>query len=373
MKIVLATGGTGGHLFPALEVAKVLRKKGHELFFLGSFGLGTNPIEQNGFIFRELNARGLNSLKINHLFSFLVRMLRATFRSWNYLKKIKPDAIAGFGGYGAFPVILAAIFLRYPILIHEQNVVPGRANRVLAHFVWKIAVSFQQSRFYFRRQTILTGCPTRFLKTDFDKKEILKNFSLEENKTTILVFGGSQGSQRINETFIQTAEGLRKDLNFQVVHIAGQRDTASLREEYLKLKIPFALFSFLEHMEYAYTLADLVISRAGASTITEIDMFQKPAILIPYPYAHGHQRENALVLTQTQSVQLIEEKDLTTEKLKEKILFLVKMEKKDGEGYNNIYISDAAERLASEIENCQRKRICERHGKNNRFVSSRNV
>ena len=126
MKIILATGGTGGHLFPALDVAKVLRQDGHELFFLGSFGLGTGQIEQNGFTFRDLNARGLNSWKLNHLLFFFWRMLRAAFRSLRYLNKVKPDAVAGFGGYGAFPVILAAILLRYPVLIHEQNVVPGR-------------------------------------------------------------------------------------------------------------------------------------------------------------------------------------------------------------------------------------------------------
>ncbi len=354
MKIILATGGTGGHLFPALETAKVLREEGHEIYFLGSFGLGTDPIERNGFAFRDLNARGLNSWKLNHLVSFAVRMLRATVRSLGYLRKQRPERVVGFGGYGAFPVLLAALILRYPTLIHEQNVVPGRANKVLARFVGKVAVSFERSARYFDgRKTVLTGCPTRLLKKDFNKNELFKDFDLREGKTTILVFGGSQGSHRINEEFLKTARFLKKDLDFQVIHIAGRRDSLSLRGEYLKLDIPFALFDFFERMEQAYAVADLVISRAGASTVTEIAMFDKPALLIPYPYAKGHQRQNALALAQTQFAKVIEEKDLNPQRMKEEILSLLKdcADQQRNSQNESIYVPDAARRLASQILN----------------------
>ena len=353
MKIILATGGTGGHLFPALEAAKVLREEGHEIYFLGSFGLGADPIKGNGFAFRDLNARGLNSWRVNHIFSFGIRMARAALRSFWYLKRMKPDVVAGFGGYGAFPVVLAAVVLRYPALIHEQNVVPGRANKTLAPFAGKVAVSFKQSERYFNKaKTVLTGCPARCSKDNLNRSEIFKDLDLKEGKITILVFGGSQGSHRINEEFLKAADLLKKDLDFQVIHIAGRRDYLSLRGEYLKLGIPFALFDFFERMERAYTAADIVISRAGASTVTEIAMFQKPALLIPYPYAKGHQRENALALAQTKSARVLEEKDLTPGRMKEEILSLFKISRdilKISENSDSIYIPDAAKRLASEI------------------------
>lgn len=354
MKIVLATGGTGGHLFPALETAKVLREEGHEIHFLGSFGLGMDSIERNGFAFRNLSARGLTSWKPNSLFPFSIQMVRAVFRSLGYLIKLKPDAVVGFGGYGAFPVILGALILRYPTLIHEQNVVPGRANKLLARFAGKVAVSFQASTKYFQgRKIVLTGCPTRLSKNNLDRNETLKDLDLQEGKTTILVFGGSQGSHRINEDFLKTAALLKKDLDFQVIHIAGRQDYLSLRGEYLKLGIPFALFDFFERMEQAYTVSDLVISRAGASTVMEIAMFHKPALLIPYPYAKGHQRQNAWALCETKLAKVLEEKDLNPLRMKKEILSLLQCSadiQKDSQR-ESIYVPDAARRLASEILN----------------------
>ena len=356
MKIIFATGGTGGHLFPALKVAQELKDRGHEIFFLGSFDKDASRMKKSGFTFQDLHARGLTLTNGKDFIQSVILILKASFTSWRLLKVMGPQVVIGFGGYGAFPVVLSAILLGYPTMIHEQNVVPGKANALLAKFVKKIAISFQKSSRYFEaRKTILTGCPCNIGRgkvDQLDKRDILKNFHLKENKTTIMVLGGSQGSHRINEEFMRAAEGLKEQLDFQAIHISGKSDYPQLQTFYSKLGIPFALFEFLEEIDCAYRIAHLVISRAGAVTVTEIALFHVPAILIPYPYAQGHQKANALILSEANVATLIEEKDLSAERLKNEILNLLnhQWESQTIEPrIKEICIPDAAQRLAHEV------------------------
>ena len=351
-KIVIATGGSGGHLFPALKVAQELRKGQHDIQLIGSFGLGIEKIKKAGFSFVNLQAVGLTKGNILKKINIVGTMIKAIFSSFKILKQIKPDIVLGFGGYGAFPIVLSAVFLHIPTMIHEQNVVPGRANAILAHWVNKIGISFRQSQKFFKKNnTILTGCPIHLEIGLQSKMEILKKFQLEDHKFTILVFGGSQGSHRINEVFLQVVEHLKGVLDFQVIHISGSKDYTELKEHYSKLAVPFALFEFLDHIEDAYFLADVIISRAGASTITEIAMFDKPAILIPYPHAQSHQKENALILCESNRARLIEEQYLTTERLKNTVLeiktALLRNELQDYD--KDIYILNSTQRIAQEL------------------------
>ena len=348
MKFIIATGGTGGHLFPALRVANELKRAGHDILFLGSFTRGLEQMQKSGFDFKEIGAKGFTGASFGAKIVSVAHMVRAVFRSFGSLRKFRPDAVLGFGGYGAFPVVFSAVILRYPALIHEQNVVPGRANALLAKFVEKIAVSFQKSCQYFApNKTVLTGCPCHLPKKDADRAAILNEFRLEEGKRTILVFGGSQGSRRINEVFIETAGNLKGKLDFQVIHISGGQDSQKLQDRYNQLGIPFALFEFLDKMEEAYHISDLVISRAGAVTVSEIAGFQLPAIFIPYPYAHGHQKENASVLCDANAARLIEDKDFSVSRLTETILTV--FDNRDANGKSeNICFPDAVQRLARE-------------------------
>jgi len=352
MKIIIATGGTGGHLFPSLKVADELRKMGHEIYFLGSFGIGVEKMRQSGFPFENLHARGIQFSHIGNGIRAVLSILRACARSFCFLRRWRPDLVVGFGGYGAFPVVWAAVILRCPTMIHEQNVVPGRANALLACFVNKVAVSFKESFPYVRGdKMVLTGCPCHVTKKEEDRAEVLKAFRLKEDRPTLLVFGGSQGSQRVNREVVQAVGLLKKELDFQVIHATGKNDYARMEQAYKELGITVALFEFLDKIDLAYSVADVVISRAGAVTVSEIALFQRPAILIPYPYAGGHQIENARVLSAAGVADVIEEKDLSPERLKNSI---VKWLKSRGDlariqqRLGDISIPDAAERLARE-------------------------
>lgn len=353
MNIVIATGGSGGHLFPALQVARELKKKDHQVFFVGAFFVGKEQIEKAGFPFQELHVEGLrrgHPLQ-NARAAFL--FIKAFARSCQVLRIYKTDVVVGFGGYGAFSVVSAAVFLRYPTLIHEQNVVPGKANALLAKFVRRIAVSFPQTLGYFDgKKTVLTGCPSHVPAAGVDREKVFKRFHLDPRRRTILVFGGSQGSRRINEGFMKSAEILKGVLDFQVIHICGKTDYRGMGDGYARLGIPFALFEFLEDIDDAYQAADLVISRAGAVTVTELALFLKPSILIPYPYAHGHQKKNAEILSGAGLGRMIEEKDLTPGVLKDMILDMLRTPW-DIEAWKNRlrehFAVNAGQNLATEI------------------------
>lgn len=352
MKFIIATGGTGGHLFPALCVARELKREGHEIVFLGSFSRSWEQIQNSGFAFEELGAKGFTMASIKDSFNSIGAMIKAVVQAVCALRRIRPDVVIGFGGYGAFPAVLSAVMLRYPALIHEQNVVPGRANSILAKFVKRIAISFGKSNKYFNPgKTVLTGCPCHLPKENVDRAAVFKEFHLVEGKTTVLVIGGSQGSRRINEVFLGVAKSLKGKLDFQVIHVSGRQDYQNLHDRYNLLGIPFALFEFLDKMEEAYHIADLVISRSGAVTVSEIASFQLPAIFIPYPYAQGHQKENASVLCDVKAARLIEDKDLSVSKLTDDILEALDrpLNLRDKEQmFKNICFSDATQRLVKE-------------------------
>lgn len=353
MKILIATGGSGGHIFPALSTAVQLRALGHQVVFTGTPGLATEKISRERFDFISLCAKGISFSSPRRLFSSLGCMIRALFQALRILKSQHPDVVAGFGGYGAFPVVLAAALSRYPTLIHEQNVVPGKANYVLSKIVKKIAVSFSASKKHFNaRKTVLTGCPCRAQRKSVNNDELLEKFGLDKGKKTILVLGGSQGSHKINEEFLKAVPLLKKDLEFQVIHLSGKNDYLKLKEAYRGLDVRVCLFDFYDAVEEVYALADLVVSRCGAVTVTEIILFELPCILIPYPFAGGHQRENARVLSEAGAGKIIDEKDITALRLTQEMADILRdkafKERIPGR-INGIIFPDAAVRLANEI------------------------
>jgi len=259
-------------------------------------------------------------------------MFKSVIRSFVIVCEKKPDVVIGFGGYGAFPVVVAAWMRGIPTMIHEQNVVPGKANKVLAKVARKIAISFKDSKQYFPIQkTVLTGCPPYAEDIEETREELFMKFSLEKNRFTVLVIGGSQGSHHINVELIKAIKALEGVVPLQVIHLCGKRDYDLLKEEYRHLEIPFCLYDFLDEMGEAYKVADLIISRAGALTITEIIMARVPAILVPYPYAGTHQLENARVLENAQAARIIQDRDLTVDTLSSAIkdFYQQKMDKEE--------------------------------------------
>ncbi len=351
-KIIIATGGSGGHLVPALRVAEVLREGGHDVFFLGVFKDGGEQVQKNGFSFENLQARGLQNKSLVDNASAGISLLRAGFVAHRFLKQYRPDVVCGFGGYGAFPGVLAARCLSLPTLIHEQNVLPGRANAFLAKYVKKIAISFRESKRYFPAdKTVLTGCPSHEPTPSLDKATARKELGLQESLKTVFVFGGSQGSEKINTVFVDMLEQFKKNMNVQVIHISGPKNYDKLKVRYKNLGIPFALFPFFDKIELAYTAADLVICRAGALTVTELALFQKPAILIPYPHAKGHQEANALTLCRAEVAKMLRDQYLSAVGLKENMLDVLANFQAPGkfDNLNKDFSLHAAKRLADEI------------------------
>lgn len=351
MKCVISASATGGHLYPALRVADVLRQSEHEVLFVGGFSTGADKIRTHQFNVVDISLKGFNFRQPLSIPNAFIAMVKGIGQAFQYLQKEKPNIVIGFGGYGAFPVVLSAFVLRIPTLIHEQNVIPGKANRVLALFVNKIALSFKGAQKYLPRfKSVLTGCPCQMPPDHLDREEILKSFGLKKSKKTILIFGGSQGSRRINDVWMSITPELKAHVDFQVIHVSGQTDYARLQLHYEQLGVPYALFPFLDKMPQAYAISDLVIARAGAATVSELMIFMLPAILIPYPFAGGHQVANAHVLQEAGVADVIEEKELTEKLLIESIkknlsmsieheLILKKLE--------GIRWPDAAQRIAS--------------------------
>lgn len=353
MRILLATGGSGGHIFPALQVAEELSRMGHEVVFVGKFGVGLKQIEHKRYPSIFLSAKGLACWPPQRCIESIVCMAKAILESFRALKEIRPAAVCGFGGYAGFAVVLTAALLRYPTMIHEQNVIPGRANKFLSKFVRKIAITFRETSQYLNSpKTVLTGCPCHAQITPSTKEQLCARFQLDLHKITILVLGGSQGSHRINSEFMKTARLLQSHLDFQVIHLCGKNDYSFLKNQYQETGIRFRLFDFLDDPGTAYQMADMVISRAGAVTVLETVKFRVPAILIPYPFAGGHQRQNAEILCQKNAARMIEEKDLTAKILERNIVELLTQRPSKEELKRNVeslVIADAAHRIAQEI------------------------
>lgn len=354
MKIVLATGGSGGHVFPAIYVGQELRSQGHDVIFAGALSQNSERISREGFPFIHLTAQGLRVKSFSQACKIITITNAAFWSAWKLIGQIRPDRVCGFGGYGGFALVLAGALRGFPTMIHEQNVIPGKANRWLGRWVKKVAVSFPESRkFFSANKTVWTGCPCRADK-DLSQQQARQRLDLDANLFTILVLGGSQGSHRINEVFSKVARALHHatDFPFQVIHLAGTSDYEFLKDHYEKLGLTFKLYDFCDDMGTVYGAADLVISRAGALTVTELAQFGLPAILIPYPYAGAHQHANARILVETTTAKMIEEAELSAERLEKAIRELARYPKITVSWSNRLseyFRRDASKRLAEEI------------------------
>ncbi len=310
MKVVLATGGSGGHIFPALKTAELLRTQGHEVFLAGALGSVEQRLKNAGLSYRILDVEGFS---LRSLPRFLRRMVNAISESKTFLKECHPDIVVGFGSYSSFPVLWAAQGQKIPTMIHEQNVIPGKANRVAAKFVSRIAVSFDETRGVFPRgKTVWTGCPCHDARPKESRAEILKSYGLQDGRLTILVLGGSQGSKYLNEVVFESLPALG---HVQVIHMTGKTDEKIYAQKYPSLGIPYRVQAFIENIERAYAVADIVIARAGAATVCELASFGLPSVLIPYPFAHSHQKANANVLKKAGVAVVLDQKDMNRQTL----------------------------------------------------------
>jgi UDP-N-acetylglucosamine--N-acetylmuramyl-(pentapeptide) pyrophosphoryl-undecaprenol N-acetylglucosamine transferase len=317
--IIIAAGGTGGHLYPGLALAAELAKRGFEpLFIVRENDACRDILAEHRFPFLEIPVCGMPRKLSGRLFVFAFKLVKAFFATRTLLKKMRPEVIVGMGGYISFPMVAVGRLLGIRTVIHEQNCLPGLSNRVLSRFVDTVAVSAAEALPYFdAKKTVVTGNPVRADLFSADSPAAYGALALSPEKFTVLVFGGSQGAAGINKAAIGAWEllGSIKE-NIQFLHIAGKRDYDAVRAEYERLKNPGTVLEYLHAIGNAYAVADLIICRAGASTIAELAILNKPSILIPFPYATGnHQEYNAAVLVNAGKAKMIREKELTPELL----------------------------------------------------------
>lgn len=324
MRVLVVSEASGGHINPALSFLDNLKdrhKNIASLLVLPSRSLKFNIL--HSFCKREYISISPIELRfsLKNILS-LFKFLKGSLEGLILLLKFRPDVVVGFGGITSVPLILLAWLTRTKTLIHEQNVIPGKANSLLAKFSDKIAVSFPQTQRYLgvnKTKIKLTGNPLRKELKRVARCEALSFFGFEDNKFTILVMGGSYGSHNINLCFLGAISTLPDASQLQIIHISGENDYCLLEERYRGLQLNLKLYSFLKDIQYGYSICDLVISRAGATTIAELIKFRLPAVIIPYPFANRHQLSNAKVLERKSCAIIINDNDLNAASLRKTI------------------------------------------------------
>lgn len=357
MKILAVTGASGGHIYPALGFLDTLKEKYKDtetLLVLPKTRISAN-IENSGNKISYISFFSFKTFLDFRNITAILGFIKCSFESLFIILKFRPDAVVGFGSLLSVPMVSLAWLFRVKTLIHEQNVVAGRANRLLSNFTDRIAVSFAQTRDYFscsRDRIKITGNPLRKGLEKCGRIQGRDLLGLDKDKFTVLVMGGSQGSHSINLGFLKAISAVSDRNNLQIIHLTGEKDADFLRKAYAQLNINVKLFIFLKYMQYAYCAADLALCRAGATTIAEIAFFKVPAVLVPYPYANKHQLANAEVLAKAGCALLIEDSHLENGRLKQALEELIRNPDRLSsmrECYDNIVRGYSNDSLADEV------------------------
>lgn len=315
-RIVIAGGGTGGHLFPGLALADALVGRGFEVTFVGAVGgIEGRAVPAAGYPLRLLPGRQLRGGGVGRAVVGLAAALRGALRGLRLLGELRPRLVAGVGGYASVAVVLAAGLRRIPIVLLEQNAVPGAANRLLARLARRVCVGFAESAAFFPPgRTLHTGNPVR--------ASVLRAVSGAHGveggrRPGLLVFGGSAGAHRLNHAMLDAFRVLGPAAQALAVnHQTGVAELEAVRAGYAALGLPAHVEPFIADMGAAYAAADLVVARAGAMTCAEITAVGLPAILVPYPHASDdHQRRNAEILVTAGAAEMILDRELTGERL----------------------------------------------------------
>jgi UDP-N-acetylglucosamine--N-acetylmuramyl-(pentapeptide) pyrophosphoryl-undecaprenol N-acetylglucosamine transferase len=316
LKVLLSAGGTGGHLFPAQAIADKIRDE-CTILFVGKLLSQNRYFDQKKYPFKEISAATFSSKSPWKLLKASFQIVVGVFQSLKIIREFQPDYVIGFGSFFTLPLLIAALIKRVPIILHEQNSVPGKVNRLFSPYAKLSAITFPLTAKLMKGKTQMVEFPSRFELKKIDRAEALGYFGLKEDKQTLLVFGGSQGGKGLNELVQQMAVGLAKE-KIQILHFAGNKEAArAALETYQKLSIDFCVKEFETRMNAAWSIADLAITRAGAATIAELIAWQVPAILIPFPFAtEDHQAKNGDFFVSTvKGGEMFIEKNATSAKL----------------------------------------------------------
>lgn len=310
MRVLIADGGTGGHIFPAIAVADELRKRENveAILFTGTeLGLEKDLVPRHGYELRLIRVGGLIGKSVFVRMKTLMQLPFAYLECARILKQFSPSVVIGFGAYASGPALVAAARKKIPILMVEPNAVPGFTNRMALRFAQKVAVPFEDARQVFKGKAVVTGIPIRNL---YRKPS-------ENQKFTVGIFGGSQGARSINTVITGALPELAAFRDrMHIIHQTGTRDFEEVRAEYERIAPFYEVTAFVHNVEDFYNRCDLLICRSGAITLAEITALGKPAVLVPLATStHGHQEENARRLAQAGAAEMILQKDFTQKEL----------------------------------------------------------
>ena len=364
MRILISCGGTGGHIYPGIAVAQ--RFPEEQILFIGSQDrLEKRIIDKYGYDFRSVTVSRINISKI----------MKGIYESIKLLKEFNPDVVFSTGGYVTLPVVLAAIIKRIPLVLHEANSVPGRTNRLIGKLAKKVATNYSGLDMYFSREKLVeTGMPLRIEITKAIGRDCaLSKLGLKEGYSNVLLLGGSQGARYLNDIFLNSLEVLREN-KIQFIWLTGEKEFLRLKENFENYpnqeknidvvtvgKVIVKAIPYIEEINLAYEVSDLVISRAGANTLAEVAYVGLPQVVIPYPYAKDdHQRANANKMAELNNVLVVDEIELSskffvsiiTRFIQKKGFFEFLDETKPQKKVKE----DSAMKVASVIKLCQKKR-----------------
>lgn len=327
----MSGGGTAGHIYPALTVADRLVAEGHEVTFIGTpDGLEARLVPEAGIRFVGVRAAGFDRGNPLTLITSSVRILVSVLRAGGLLRQHRPDVVLGFGGYVSLPVGLAAALHRVPLVVHEQNSVPGLANRILSRWARAVGVTYEESLRYLRHpdRAVVTGNPVRGTVLAADRERGRRSFGLATDAVVLLVFGGSRGARHINDTLVSLAPELMAIPSLEVLHSAGRIESESVASRVTAIlgghTSRYHVVDYIEAMGDAIAASDLIVSRAGATSIAEITAIGRAAVLVPYPFAtDDHQTLNARAVAESGGAVVIADDELGSERFRKTILDLL--------------------------------------------------
>lgn len=357
MKVVIAGGGTGGHIFPAVAIGHALQRlrPDTELLFVGANGkMEMEKIPQEGFRIVGLDIAGFNRSNLLKNLSLPFKLWKSRQQANQVIRDFQPDAVVGVGGFASFPMLFAAQSKGIPTLIQEQNSFAGKSNKILGKKAKAVCVAYDgMDRFFPKEKLIITGNPVRatISQASISREEGLDAFGLDKDRKTILVIGGSLGAKSINEAIAAHIEEI-SSWNVQLIWQTGKLFAAESKTVAARFGKGIVAQEFIRNMEYAYAAADIVISRAGALASAELCIAGKPVIFVPYPYAaEDHQTSNALALVAHNAAMMVKDNEAQTELVK-KLSILVKDKNMQQIMSANIVkhgIRDADERIARKV------------------------
>ncbi len=317
MRVVIAGGGTGGHLYPGIAVAReLLQEKSNEVLFVGtSQGIEARVLPKEGLQVRFISAGKLKGMNLVSALKTVAALPLGLFQSLRLLRETRPDVVLGVGGYASAPVGAAALILGVPLVIIEPNSYAGLANRKLGIFADKVVLCFPGTaaqKFFSPRKTVVLGPLVRKGIETGDRSRALEGFGLEPGTFTVFVMGGSGGAHAINTAMKQAAVFLKDVRGLQVLHQTGPHDGEEVTIGYREAGIRAVVVPYIEDMAGAYAAADIVVSRSGATSVAELAVCGKRAVLIPFPFAaDNHQEYNARALADFGAADVVIQKDLT--------------------------------------------------------------